>query len=283
MRKHIIAIALVAILGLAGCSKSAAPAGNPQATVQLHDGSSFSGAVTASSPSSITLQAPNGESRTYPMSQVASVQYADQSAAAAAPAASGTAAPAPSAAAPAPPPPQEIVRTIPAGTSIQVRNNEPISSQTAQDGQTFSAVVEADILDSNGQVVVPRGSTATLVVRNVVAQGKVEGRSELSVDVGSVTVNGKVYRLETSDVERQGREGVGMNKRTGTFAGGGAALGGIMGALAGGGKGAAIGALSGAGAGTAAQAATRGKGTVIPAETLLSFQLEAPVHIRQIQ
>ncbi|HYA18741.1 MAG TPA: hypothetical protein VEF06_14810, partial [Bryobacteraceae bacterium] len=212
MRKHIVAIALAAILGLAGGGKSAAPAGNPQAAVQLHDGSSFSGAVTASSPSSITLQAPNGESRTYPMSQVASVQYADQSAA-----------PAPSAAAPAapappPPPPQEIVRTIPAGTNIQVRNNEPISSQTAQDGQTFSAVVEADIPDSNGQVAVPRGSTATLVVRNVVAQGKVEGRSELSVDVGSVTVNGKVCRLETSDVERQGREGVGMNKRTGTFA-----------------------------------------------------------------
>lgn len=97
-----------------------------------------------------------------------------------------------------------------------------------------------------------------------------------------MTVNGKEYRLDTSDVAREGKEGVGMNKRTGIFAGGGAAFGGIIGALAGGGKGAAIGALSGAGAGTAAQAVTRGKAAVIRSETLLSFRLERPVHIHQM-
>ena len=288
MRKHIIVIALAGLATLVGCSKSSAPAAaNQQATVQLHDGSSFAGTVTASSPSSITLQAANGESRTYPMSQVASVQYADSTAAppgSNAPPASAPAAAVPAAApAPAaPPPPEEVVRTIPAGTTIRVRNNEPISSETAQDGQTFSGVVEADILDSNGQVVVPKGSNATLVVRAAEGQGKVQGRSDLSVDLGAVTVNGKEYRLDTSDVAREGKEGVGMNKRTGIFAGGGAAFGGIIGALAGGGKGAAIGALSGAGAGTAAQAVTRGKAAVIRSETLLSFRLERPVHIHQM-
>lgn len=190
MRKHIIVIALAGLATLVGCSKSSAPAAaNQQATVQLHDGSSFAGTVTASSPSSITLQAANGESRTYPMSQVASVQYADSTAAppgSNAPPASAPAAAVPAAApAPAaPPPPEEVVRTIPAGTTIRVRNNEPISSETAQDGQTFSGVVEADILDSNGQVVVPKGSNATLVVRAAEGQGKVQGRSDLSVDLG---------------------------------------------------------------------------------------------------
>jgi uncharacterized protein YcfL len=294
MRKHIIAIAVAALVSLVGCSKSSTPAAaNQQATVQLHDGSSFAGTVTASSPSSITLQGVNGESRTYPMSQVASVQYADSTAAPAgsnappnAPPATAPVAAVPPPAAPAPvapPPPQEVVRTIPAGTNIQVRNNDPISSETAQDGQTFSGVVEADILDGNGQVVVPKGSNATLVVRAAQGQGKIQGRSELSVDLGAVTVNGREYRLDTSDVDRQGKEGVGANKRTGIFAGGGAAFGGIIGALAGGGKGAAIGALSGAGAGTAAQAVTRGKAAVIQSETLLSFRLERPVHIHQMQ
>jgi hypothetical protein len=289
MKKGIITLTVFALSVLAGCSKSSAPASSPQATVQLKDGSSFSGAVSNSSPSSITLQGSSGEVRTYPMSQVSAVQYADTSAAppAGTPAAAGqppvaSAPPAPAPAPAPPPPPQEIVRTIPAGTNIQVRNNDSISSQTAQDGQTYSAVVEQDILDTTGQVAIPKGANATLVVRNATGQGKMQGRSELTVDVGSVRVNGKNYRLDTSDVSREGKEGVGVNKRTGEFAGGGAALGGIIGALAGGGKGAGIGALAGAGAGTVTQATTRGKAVTIPSETLLSFRLEAPVHIHQV-
>ena len=176
MRKHIIAIAVAALVSLVGCSKSSAPAAaNQQATVQLHDGSSFAGTVTASSPSSITLQGGNGESRTYPMSQVASVQYADS-----------TAAPAGSNAPPnAPPATASIGRRTPAcrarasaassaskwsgpfrpAPTFRCGTTTPISSQTAEDGQTFSGVVEADILDSSGRVAVPKGSNATLVVR----------------------------------------------------------------------------------------------------------------------
>jgi hypothetical protein len=89
--------------------------------------------------------------------------------------------------------------------------------------------------------------------------------------------------METSDFVEKGKQGVGTNKRTGVFTGGGAALGGIIGAIAGGGKGAAIGALSGAGAGVATQGLTRGKGAKIPSETLLSFRLEALVRIRELR
>jgi hypothetical protein len=138
-------------------------------------------------------------------------------------------------------------------------------------------------VDTSGRLAIPSGSDATLVVREANDQGKVQGRSALAVDLGSVTVAGRHYRLDTADVVEQGREGVGTNKRTGMFAGGGAALGGIIGALAGGGKGAAIGALSGAGAGTATQSLTRGKAVTIPSETVMSFRLEAPVRIREVQ
>ena len=81
MRARILITAVIAIVTLWGCGKVTSPP--PQATVQLKDGSSFSGAVTNSSTEQISVQASTGETRTYPMSQVASVQYAQSDAAAA--------------------------------------------------------------------------------------------------------------------------------------------------------------------------------------------------------
>jgi len=158
-----------------------------------------------------------------------------------------------------------------------------IDSGTAEVGQTFSGVVEQDVSDSEGRLAIPRGANATLVVRSASGQGKIQGRSDLAVDLGAVDVSGHQYRMETTDFVQKGREGVGTNKRTGEFIGGGTALGGIIGAIAGGGKGAAIGALSGAAAGGATQGLTRGKAVKIPSETLLKFQLEAPVRIREMR
>ncbi len=185
MRLKIVIPMIVALAALGGCSKASAPAPatQQQATVTLKDGSTFSGSVTGNSTDSISLQAATGEARTYPMSQVASVQYgpapAPPNQAAATPppsnpapsnpapqAASPTQAPvseplpappvqtappvqaaappsepAPASAPPPPPAPVIVVRTIPAGTTISVRNNDVIDSATAQVGQAFSGVV----------------------------------------------------------------------------------------------------------------------------------------------
>jgi hypothetical protein len=290
-----IASLIVSVALLASCNKTSAPAAGPNATVTLKDGSTFAGAVTKSDTSAITVQVPSGETRTYPMAQVAQVQYADQSASPAP--LTSSAAPPPSPAPTAPPPPAESpsaqpvapfhpaeeFRTIPSGATISVRNNQTINSETAAPGQGYSAVVARDVVDSTGRVAIPRGASATLVVRDANGQGKIQGRSELVVDVGSVTVDGHTYRLETSDFAEKGTAGVGKNKRTAEFVGGGSALGGIIGAIAGGGKGAAIGALSGAAAGGTTQAVTRGKAVRIPAETVLNFTLEAPIRIREMR
>jgi hypothetical protein len=72
----------------------------------------------------------------------------------------------------------------------------------------------------------------------------------------------------------------GKGKRTATLAGGGAGLGALIGGLAGGGKGALIGGLAGAGAGTAGAAYTGNKDVVIPAETVVTFRLTAPLTVR---
>ena len=78
----------------------------------------------------------------------------------------------------------------------------------------------------------------------------------MSVDLESVTVNGRRYMVSAEAYDKSRGSGLGKNKRTGEYVGGGAALGAIIGAIAGGGKGAAIGAAAGGGAGAGTQVLT---------------------------
>ena len=159
-------------------------------------------------------------------------------------------------------------RTIAAGTSITVRNNEPIDARQT-DGRVFSGVVHQDVLDADGNVAIPRGSDVELIVRT-------DPNHDLALDLESVTVNGQRYALTAhSDRLADGqKDGIGQNKRTAEYVGGGALLGTIIGAIAGEGKGAAIGAAAGAAAGAGMQVLTRGKAVNVPAESLLTFRLE---------
>jgi hypothetical protein len=163
-------------------------------------------------------------------------------------------------------------QTIPSGTQVDVRTDETIDIKDRIDGRVFTGTVAEDVRGREGTVVIPRGSRAELVVRRL-------GRDELSVDFDSVTVNGQRYSVDATTEDREGRQGVGANSRTGKFVGGGAVLGTLLGAIAGGGKGAAIGALAGAGAGAGAQTLTRGSSVHVPAETVLSFRLDEALSI----
>lgn len=272
MRSKVMCAALCVALWMTGCGKSGS-SGEKTATVTLKDGSNFSGTVAKTDNSAITLTAANGETRTYPMTQVDSVRYADTPAAGAMAASGGSASTIPM-------PPVEPVRTLPAASTIVVRNNSTIRAGVAQAGQTFPAVIVRDVIGSDGGVAIPKGSNATLVVRESKGQGKVKGQSEIVIDLASVEVSGKLYDLETTDIARKGKQGIGANRRSAKFIGGGAVLGTIVGAVAGGGAGAAIGAASGGAAGAGLQAVTRGKAVRIPAETVLSFKLEESVDIR---
>ena len=70
-------------------------------------------------------------------------------------------------------------------------------------------------------------------------------------------------------------------KRNLALIGGGSGGGALIGALAGGGTGALIGAGAGAAAGAAGAYATGKKDIYLPAETLLTFRLDAPVKIKK--
>lgn len=168
--------------------------------------------------------------------------------------------------------------SIPSGTEITVRTNTAIKADAANTNTTqiYGATVNDDVLDSAGNVVVPRGSPAQLAAIR-------DSGSSLALDLRSITVNGRRYVVEAGDVAASGSKhgGIGKNKRTGEFVGGGAVAGTIIGALAGGGKGAAIGALAGGAAGAGTQVLTRGKTLNVPAETKLKFRLEQSLSLQR--
>ena len=173
-------------------------------------------------------------------------------------------------------------RTLPTGTELAVRTNEEINSTASSEGRTYSAVIERDVMDDTGAVAIPRGSDAQLVVRSV-SSGGVTGSPELALDLQSVAVSGQRYLVSTTDIQQRGTGGLGKNRRTAEMVGGGAVLGTVIGAIAGGGKGAAIGAIAGAGAGAAGQVLTRGKQVKVPAESVLTFKLDQPLRLEPLR
>jgi hypothetical protein len=256
------------------------------------------GTVTASSPTQVTLIGDDKASRTIAMKDVKSIAYDDPAPATApaAPAAAiptDTASPQPTQPPPAAPPDsfheehyhpaRTAIRTrtyvVATGTEIPVRSEETIDSGVASEGQTYAAEVTKDILDPNGDVVIPRGTNAQIIIRSASHGGRIRGAADLVLDLDSVSVGGQRYELDTADYVAKGRDGVGRNRRTATFTGGGAAIGAIIGAIAGGGKGAAIGAASGAGAGAGTQILTKGGSIKVPAESVLTFRLDSALKV----
>jgi len=168
---------------------------------------------------------------------------------------------------------------LPVGSSLSVRTDESIDERNASEGRTFSASIVEDVTDGSGRVVIPRGSPATLIVRRVSESGTLSSGNFI-LDLESVRVNGRRYVVNTEDVKK-GETGIGANRRTAEYVGGGAVLGTLLGAIAGGGKGAAIGAIAGAAAGGGVQVLTKGKEIRVPAETVLQFRLEEPLRLRE--
>lgn len=177
---------------------------------------------------------------------------------------------------PSTPPPPQVVN-LPSGTSIRVRLDQDLGSKISQPGDSFSATV-ADDVTANGQVIIPQGSRADGTVVDAKPLGRFKGGAMLSVKLERVHTQWGSYPVATSAVSKVE---AGKGKRSATLIGGGAGLGALIGGLAGGGKGALIGGLAGGGAGTAGSAFTGNKQIVLPAETLLTFQLTNSVQITE--
>lgn len=283
---------LAALLVAAACTKhDTGTTAGPHATILTRDGNRYTGMVMNSSPTQVTLTGDDSATHTLAMKDVKSINYDDAPAAQAGSAAPVASAPPPAAPAPAATishedhyhPQESAIRTktyrLPAGTEIAVRVEETIDSAKAAEAQTYAAEVAKDVHDDAGDLVIPRGANAQVVIRSAAKGGRFHGASDLVLDLDSVSIDGRQYRLSTTDIVAKGRDGVGVNKRTAEFTGGGAAVGAIIGAIAGGGKAAAIGAGSGAGGGALTQVLTKGGSIKVPAESLLTFKLDKPLRV----
>lgn len=186
-----------------------------------------------------------------------------------------TPAPTQEVAAPTPAPAQPQAVVIPTGARIRVRLSQTLSTKSSQTGDPFSGTV-VDPVRVNGQTAIPAGMRARGVVADAKAQGRFKGQAVLSIRLDSINVNGHVYQVRTSHVERVEQ---GKGKRSAVMTGGGAGLGAIIGGLAGGGKGAVVGGLLGGGGGAAGSALTGNKDLVLPAESIVTFDLERSLTI----
>lgn len=231
-------------------------------TVTLRNGQSYTGHYTGVTP--LPFNGSDGVQYQFPVKDVSAIVFSANH-------------PTPSPTQPQAPAPQSVI--VPVGTEITIHTNERIDSGASRSGQLFGATVSQDVFSSQGNVAIPAGSPAQLVVLNM-NRGGFAGSPELALDLFGVRVNGREYRVDTSDLEVSNKKGFGANRRTAEFLGGGAGLGALLGGIFGGGEGAGIGAAAGAGAGFLTQVFTRGKVVKVPAESTLTFRLDRTLVLR---
>lgn len=182
-----------------------------------------------------------------------------------------------SAAAAAPAPTMKAVQPVEveAGTALHVRLASALSSASASAGDGFHGTLSQPVL-VNGQIAIPQGASVSGTVVAADSAGHFKGQSRLELDVTQISFNGQSYPVSTTAITRLSSN---RSTRSTEAIGGGAAVGALIGALAGHGKGAAIGAIAGAGTGTAVQGLTKPPEVTLPAETVLRFDLKAPVQV----
>jgi hypothetical protein len=156
---------------------------------------------------------------------------------------------------------------IPSGTTIKVRMIDRLTSAEASIGDNFRATLEEPIM-VNDKELYPRGADVTGRVVDVHQSGRLSEPGELDLVLNTVSSGGRTSSLRVTPLVMKGES---HGKSNATKIGGGAALGAIIGAIAGGGKGAAVGTVAGGAAGTGAAAATGKKEVEIASETVVSF------------
>jgi hypothetical protein len=179
---------------------------------------------------------------------------------------------------PPPPPPPARKVTLAAGTLLPVRLVETVSSDRNHPGDTFNASLDEPLV-IDGFVIAERGARLEGRILDTTQAGRVKGLSSIGLQLTTLTTSdGQTVEISTDSFTKAGPESKGEDAAK---IGGAAAIGAVIGAIAGGGKGAAIGTVAGGAAGTGGVMATRGKPAVLASETKLSFRLNNAVTITE--
>jgi len=180
------------------------------------------------------------------------------------------------------PPPRYAPTTIslPAGTWVTVRVNEPLSSDHNQTGDAFTGTLLQPIV-ANGLLIARRGATVTGIVSEAKKAGRVSGVSHLGLEITGIQLaDGRQVQVKTKLMDRRGNTSYG---RDAAAIGTTTAVGAAIGAGVNGGVGAGVGAAAGLVASTIGVMLTRGRPTVVYPEMPLTFNTETPLTLDNSQ
>jgi len=170
--------------------------------------------------------------------------------------------------------------TLPAGTWVTIRVNEPLSSDHNQTGDAFTGTLAEPII-ANGVLIARRGETVRGIVTEAQKAGHVSGVSHLRLELSEIQLaDGRQVQVKTRLIDRKGDTSYGRD----AFAiGATTATGAAIGAGVNGGVGAGVGAAAGLVVSTIGVLLTRGRATVVGPETPLTFATETPLTLDNSQ
>ena len=173
------------------------------------------------------------------------------------------------------------VGTIASGTSLSLRSNERVCTNTYTVGQTFSASVANTVTGTNGASI-PSGATVTLEVTQLKRSENANDKIIMEFAVRSVAFGGRTYpvtgTVANADVERVRNQ---PKSKDAQKVAAGAAIGAIAGQILGKNtKSTIIGAAAGAAGGAATAAATANYEGCVPDGGSIAVNLTAPLQVR---
>jgi hypothetical protein len=173
------------------------------------------------------------------------------------------------------------VGTIASGTSLSLRSNARVCTNTYKVGQTFTASLANAVSGSNGATI-PAGANVTLEVTQLKRSENVNDKIVMEFAVKSVSFGGHTYAVNgnvaSADVERVRNQPQSKDvQKVATGAVIGAIAGQILGKNT---KSTVVGAAAGAAAGAGAAAATANYEGCVPDGGSIVVNLSAPLQVR---
>jgi hypothetical protein len=176
----------------------------------------------------------------------------------------------------APPRPSFVEVVVPSSSVVGLNVQTSLTSETARVEDRVEARVTRDVI-ADGRVAIPAGTRVLGDVTLVERGGKMKDKARLGVRFHTlVLADNTQLPLRTDAIYREGSSpGAEASRKIGGAAVGGA----ILGAIIGGAKGAAIGGATGAAGGSAVVMAGDRNAATLPAGTVVTVRLNAPVTI----
>ncbi len=173
------------------------------------------------------------------------------------------------------PPARRRLRDRPVRSSC----GEAVSTKTAKPEDPVVAELAEDVV-VDGDVLLPAGSDVLGHVVSALRSGRVKGKARLVVSFSQVRTGGRTHRIDATGFDVTAGSSKGKDAK---IAGGAAAAGVVIGAIADGGEGAVKGGLIGGAAGGAAVLATRGQEVELTAGSRYTIELRKSLRLRLIR